>query len=74
MTVHSPTDACRNFDPIRESKPTARATSEMSAPVASHTGDSELILDILCARNAFAAYNINITKFCGNFNMTALTS
>jgi hypothetical protein len=47
MPAYSPTDACRNFDPILESRPTARATSEMSAPVASHTADSELILDIL---------------------------
>jgi len=50
-----PTDACRNFDPILESRPTARATSEISAPVASHTADSELILEILWAKNAFAA-------------------
>lgn len=41
---------------MRESKPTALATSETSAPVASHTADKEFILDILCASIAFAAY------------------
>lgn len=51
-----PTEASRNLGPIRESLPTALATSVTSAPVASHTADSELILEILCARNAFAAY------------------
>lgn len=51
----NPIDACKNFDPIRESKPTARATSDTSAPVASQTADKELILDILWAKNAFAA-------------------
>ena len=50
-----PTDACRNFEPIRVSIPTAIATSETSAPVASQTADKELMDEILCARNAFAA-------------------
>lgn len=49
-------EACRNLEPILESKPTALATSDTSAPVASHTADKEFILEILCARNAFAAY------------------
>lgn len=49
-------DACKNFEPMRESRPTALATSVTSAPVASHTADNELMLDIRCAKNAFAAY------------------
>ena len=40
---------------MRESRPTAFATSETSAPVASHTADNELILDIRWAKNALAA-------------------
>lgn len=55
-----PTDAWRNLEPIRESSPTARATSDTSAPVASHTADREFILDIRCARKAFAALNQRI--------------
>lgn len=51
----NPTEACKNFDPIRESSPTARATSETSAPVASQTAESEFILEMRCARNALAA-------------------
>jgi len=47
--------ACRNFGPIRESIPMALATSETSAPVASQTAEMELMLEILWARNAFAA-------------------
>ena len=74
VTTYSPTDACRNFDPILESRPTARATSEISAPVTSHTADSELILDILWAKNAFAAYNMKITNFTEHLNMTILSS
>lgn len=54
-----PTDAWRNFGPIRESRPTALATSDTSAPVASHTADSEFMLDILWASIAFAACNYN---------------
>lgn len=52
---HSPTEACRNLEPILVSVPTALATSEISAPVASQTADNELILEILWARNALAA-------------------
>uniref|UniRef100_A0A8W7PYL8 Uncharacterized protein n=1 Tax=Anopheles coluzzii TaxID=1518534 RepID=A0A8W7PYL8_ANOCL len=51
----NPTDACRNFGPMRLSSPTARATSDTSAPVASHTADSELMEEMRWARNAFAA-------------------
>lgn len=51
-----PIEAWRNFDPILESRPTARATSDTSAPVASQTADSEFMLDILCASIALAAY------------------
>lgn len=51
-----PTEACKNLEPILESNPTAFATSEMSAPVASQTADNELMLDILCANMALAAY------------------
>lgn len=51
-----PMEACKNLDPILESNPTALATSETSAPVASHTADNELILEILWANIAFAAY------------------
>lgn len=42
-----PMEACRNFDPILESRPTARATSDTSAPVASQTAESEFMLEIL---------------------------
>lgn len=48
-------DAWRNFEPILESRPTARATSDTSAPVASHTADNEFMLEILWASMAFAA-------------------
>lgn len=48
-------EAWRNFEPIRESRPTALATSDTSAPVTSQTAEREFILDILWARNAFAA-------------------
>lgn len=41
-----PTDALRNLEPIRESSPIARATSDTSAPVASHTADKELMLEM----------------------------
>lgn len=66
-----PIDACKNFEPIRESKPTAFATSVISAPVASHTADSELMLDILCAKNALAAWKstkIQLLNFSYNLN------
>src|SRR3954464_15859362 len=49
-----PTDAFRNFGPIRESLPIAFATSSTSAPVASHNAEIELIDEIRCARNALA--------------------
>ncbi|GMR43459.1 hypothetical protein PMAYCL1PPCAC_13654, partial [Pristionchus mayeri] len=49
-----PTDAFRNLLPILESNPTACATSLTSAPVASHMAETELMLDILWARNALA--------------------
>lgn len=40
-------EACKNLEPIRESKPTALATSDTSAPVDSQTADKELMLEIL---------------------------
>lgn len=43
--------------PIRESLPIALETSVMLAPVASQIAEIELTLEILCARNAFAAYS-----------------
>ena len=46
--------ALRNLFPIRESSPTALATSLTDAPVASQTADIVLILEIRWARNAFA--------------------
>jgi hypothetical protein len=49
-----PTEALRNFGPILLSVPIALATSSTSAPVASHRALIELMLDILCARNALA--------------------
>jgi hypothetical protein len=48
-------DPCKNFEPILESRPIARATSEMSAPVDSQISDMALMLEILCARKALAA-------------------
>mmetsp|Transcript_7708 Transcript_7708/g.28116 ORF Transcript_7708/g.28116 Transcript_7708/m.28116 type:complete len:237 (+) Transcript_7708:677-1387(+) len=51
----NPTDAFKNFGPILESFPSAYATWDTSAPVASHSADMELMEEILCARNAFAA-------------------
>ena len=50
----NPTDARRNEDPIRESLPTARATSSTSALVASHSSEMALIEEMRCARNALA--------------------
>mmetsp|Transcript_71380 Transcript_71380/g.118614 ORF Transcript_71380/g.118614 Transcript_71380/m.118614 type:complete len:318 (+) Transcript_71380:458-1411(+) len=49
-----PTEAFRNFGPMRESTPIACATSETSAPVASQSADIELIDEIRWARKAFA--------------------
>ena len=40
---------------MRESVPTALATSLTSAPVLSQMAEKELMLDILCARKALAA-------------------
>jgi hypothetical protein len=55
LICYLPTDACKNFGPILESSPTALATSDTSAPVASQTADRELMLEMRCARNALAA-------------------
>ena len=49
-----PTDACRNLGPMRGSVPTARATSDTSASVTSHSAEMELIDDTRCARKALA--------------------
>ncbi len=49
-----PTEALRNFGPIRESRPIARATSSTSAPVASHRAEIELIEEMRWARKALA--------------------
>jgi hypothetical protein len=49
-----PTEAFRNFGPMRESRPMALATSSTSAPVASHRAEIELIDEIRCARKALA--------------------
>ena len=51
----NPTEALRNLGPIRESRPTAYATSSTLAPVASQIAESALIDEIRCARRAFAA-------------------
>ncbi|GMR53498.1 hypothetical protein PMAYCL1PPCAC_23693, partial [Pristionchus mayeri] len=55
----NPTDALRNLFPILESNPTAWATSLTSAPVASQMAEIELMLDILCAKNALATSLLN---------------
>jgi hypothetical protein len=47
--------ALRNLLPIRESSPTALATSFTEAPVASQIAEIVLILEIRCAKNALAA-------------------
>src|SRR5690606_42121611 len=49
-----PTEALRNFDPIRESIPIAFATSSTLAPVFSQSSDMALIEDTRCARKALA--------------------
>ena len=49
-----PTDDLRNLGPMRESTPIAYATSDTSAPVASHSAEIELIDEMRCARKAFA--------------------
>ncbi len=48
--------AFKNLFPIRESSPTAFATSLTEAPVASQTAEIVLILEIRCAKNALATY------------------
>ena len=55
----SPTEACKKWLPILESRPIALATSDTSAPVASQIALIALMLEIRCARKAFAAYNKN---------------
>lgn len=52
-----PTLALRNLGPMRESIPTAYATSSTSAPVASHTALSAFTLEMRWARRALAAWN-----------------
>ncbi len=50
----NPTEAFRNFGPMRESLPMALATSSTSAPVASQSAEIELIEEMRWARKAFA--------------------
>ena len=50
-----PTPARRNFGPMRESRPMARATSSTSAPVFSHSSVSAFTLEMRWARKALAA-------------------
>src|SRR6187402_104625 len=50
----NPTDAFRNFGPIRESIPMAFATSLTSAPVFSHNSESALMEETRCAKKALA--------------------
>ena len=50
-----PIPACRNFGPMRSSRPMPRATSTTSAPVSSHTLAISLMNEIFVARNAFEA-------------------
>src|SRR5690606_13854926 len=49
-----PTEAFKNFGPIRESIPTALATSSTLAPVTSQSSETALIEETRCARNALA--------------------
>jgi len=49
-----PTEAFRNFGPMRESCPMARATSSTFAPVTSHNSEIALIEDTRWARKALA--------------------
>lgn len=46
----NPTEALRNLAPIRESLPTAKATSSMLAPVASQMAERALTEEIRCRR------------------------
>jgi len=50
-----PIPACRNFGPMRSSRPIPRATSTTSAPVSSHTLAISLMKEILVARKALEA-------------------
>ena len=50
----NPTEAFKNFDPIRESEPMALATSSTSASVASHSAEIALMEEIRCAKKALA--------------------
>ena len=49
-----PTEALRNFGPMRESLPIAKATSSTSASVASQRAEMALMLEIRWARKALA--------------------
>ena len=55
----SPGPACRNFEPIRRSRPMPRAMSWTSAPTCSHRFANSLMNEIFVARNAFAAYLVS---------------
>ena len=50
-----PIPACRNFGPMRLSRPIPRATSTTSAPVSSQTLAISLMNEILVARKALEA-------------------
>ena len=50
-----PIPACRNFCPIRSSRPIPRATSMTSAPVSSQTFAISLMNEIFVARKALEA-------------------
>ena len=49
------TEAFKNLEPIRESLPTAKATSSMLAPVASQMAERALMEEIRWANMALAA-------------------
>ncbi len=59
-SINLPILADKNLFPIRESSPTALATSLTDAPVASQTAEIVLILEIRCAKNALATYRYQI--------------
>jgi len=59
-SINLPILADKNLFPIRESSPTALATSLTDAPVASQTAEIVLILEIRCAKNALATYKFQI--------------
>lgn len=50
-----PTEALRNLEPIRVSRPQAYATSSISAPVASQIAERALMEEIRWASRALAA-------------------